>query len=94
MIAPLGFGGRIVLPGLGCIGQALLPLLPRHLVLAPGHTAAIDPDPAGQAQALAQGARFVRERLGAHNLDAVLGARLGPGDFLVNLSVDSAVPRR
>jgi homospermidine synthase len=86
--AALRFEGRLVVLGCGCIGQAVLPLLLRHVVVDPSRIVAIDAHGAGRELFAAAGAACVQQRLTAHNLDATLGAYLAPGDFLLNLSVD------
>jgi len=82
------FAGRLVLLGFGCIGQAVLPLVWRHVATTPSQVTVIDPDSSLARRAAEQGVAFVCERVGAHNLDAVLGVALKAGDVLLNLSVD------
>ncbi|MDH5331554.1 MAG: saccharopine dehydrogenase NADP-binding domain-containing protein [Aquincola sp.] len=87
-IARQPFGGRLVVLGLGSIGQAVLPLLLRHLAIDAADIVTIDADRALARHAREQGVSFAHERVTAHNLDAVLRACLRAGDFLINLSVD------
>jgi len=82
------FPGRVVLLGFGCVGQASLPLLLRHLTLEPGRVLALSADGRGQDVARRFGVRLERQRVTPRNLGAVLGKCLASGDFLVNLSVD------
>ncbi|MGE5651634.1 MAG: homospermidine synthase [Bacillota bacterium] len=82
------FHARLVMVGFGSIGQAILPLLLRHLD--------IDPEQIIILSATAQGDRIAREYrvalrvqpLTRENYRAVLAPLLGEGDFLLNLSVD------
>lgn len=82
------FAGRLVMLGFGCIGQAVLPLLLRHLALAPRQLVAISAGTEGEAVARESGIALLHERVTTHNLHAVLGQHLSRGDFLLNLSVD------
>jgi homospermidine synthase len=82
------FAGRLVLLGFGCIGQAVLPLLLRHIDLAPVRIVVVSPGDAGAAVAGDAGVHRLAVGLTADNLRAVLTPLLGPGDFLLNLSVD------
>ncbi|HJV50871.1 MAG TPA: saccharopine dehydrogenase NADP-binding domain-containing protein [Noviherbaspirillum sp.] len=82
------FRARLVMVGFGSVGQAVLPLLLRHLD--------IDPEQIVILSAAAEGARIAREYRVAHrvqpltreNYRALLEPLLGEGDFLLNLSVD------
>jgi homospermidine synthase len=67
-------GGRIVMVGCGSIGQALLPLLPKHVRTAAPVTV-LSMDERGRGIAAAQGAQF-------------LHCHVKPGDLLLNVSVD------
>jgi len=82
------FGGRLVMVGFGCIGQGVLPLLLRHVELAPARIQVVAATRAGAAAAQSFGVGFSATPLTAANLEAVLGPLLGEGDFLLNLSVD------
>ena len=82
------FAGRLVMLGFGCIGEAVLPLLLRHLRLEPRQVVAISADAEGAAVASEFGIALLHERITEHNLRQVLGPHLGTGDFLLNLSVD------
>jgi homospermidine synthase len=82
------FGGRIVLLGHGSVGQAVLPLLLRHIDVAPRRITIVKPGSAGLQSALEQGVAVKAARITRDNLREVLAPLLGEGDFLVNLSVD------
>jgi homospermidine synthase len=80
--------GRLVMIGFGSIGQGVLPLLLRHVEIAPERITIITADEAGAAEAKEYGIRFLLEPLTRENFQAVLGPLLGPGDFCLNLSVE------
>jgi len=82
------FSGRLVMVGFGCIGQATLPLLLRHIEMQPGQVLIVEPDETAMALARAQGATFLRQGLDADNYRRCLEPHLGAGDFLLNLAVD------
>jgi homospermidine synthase len=74
--------------GCGSIGQAVMPLLLRHLDLAPERITIVTADARGAAVAQTYGVAFDQTALTRENYRAVLGPLLGKGDFLLNLSVD------
>lgn len=82
------FTGRLVMVGFGCIGQGVLPLLLRHIEMAPEQILIIAPDRDGDAISAAFGVHRLQLGLTAENLRPVLQPLLGAGDFLLNLSVD------
>ncbi|MSR14285.1 MAG: homospermidine synthase [Gammaproteobacteria bacterium] len=83
------FNGRLVFVGFGSIGQGVLPLILRHIGgLAPTRITIVTADIAGQAEAARYGIAFKLEPLNQQNYRSVLDPLLGPGDFLLNLSVD------
>src|SRR3979411_312308 len=82
------FRGRLVIIGFGSIGQGVLPLLLRHIDLNPDQITIITAELRGQQVAAEYGARFVETALTRENYRGVLEKWLGPGDFLLNVSVD------
>ncbi|MGH8598544.1 MAG: homospermidine synthase [Gammaproteobacteria bacterium] len=83
------FHGRLVFVGFGSIGQGVLPLILRHIAgLTPQRITVVTADEAGRAEALRYGVAFERIPLTRTNYRAVLEPLVGPGDFLLNLSVD------
>ena len=82
------FGGRLVIVGFGCIGQATLPLLLRHIEMKPAQIVIVEPDGSLAELARAQGATFVQQRVDPDNFRQCLGPLLREGDFLLNLAVD------
>jgi homospermidine synthase len=74
--------------GCGTIGQAVLPMLLRHGVVAPERITILAGDARGQSLADAHGIAFRETPLTRDNHRAILEPLLGPGDFLLNLSVE------
>jgi homospermidine synthase len=77
---------RIVMLGLGSIGQATLPLLLRHLDVSPDRIEVFAADDRACGVAREFGVRLRVEPLDASNYRSLLA--LGPGTFLLNLSVN------
>ena len=82
------FRGRLVMVGFGCIGQATLPLLLRHIDMQPSQVLVVEPDEAAIALARSRGVPCLQQRLDADNYRQCLEPLVGAGDFLLNLAVD------
>src|ERR1700694_1591136 len=82
------FPGRILVVGFGSIGQGVLPLILRHIAIAPERLTIVTAEDKGNEEAVKYGIKFVKERLTRENYRRVLNPLLGRGDFLVNLSVE------
>jgi homospermidine synthase len=82
------FSGQLFMVGCGSIGQAMLPLLLRHLEIGPAQISIIAADDKGADIAREYDVDYTLCPLTRDNLPAVLGTRLQRGDFLLNLSVD------
>jgi homospermidine synthase len=82
------FSGRLVAVGFGSIGQGVLPLLLRHIDLRPQQITIVTAEPRGAEIAGEYGVRFVEQALTRQNFRRVLDPMIGPGDFLLNVSVD------
>jgi homospermidine synthase len=82
------FPGRVIMLGFGSIGQAMLPLLFRHLDLKPAQVRIISRGPDKSGVAAEYGVDFIAEPLRESNYVALLDKHLREGDFLLNLSVD------
>jgi len=82
------FDGNLVIVGFGSIGQGVLPLIRRHITIAPERITIVTAEPRGREEAEAFGIRFVIEPLTRENYRTVLQPLVGRGDFLLNLSVD------
>jgi len=82
------FAGRLVIVGFGSIGQGVLPLLLRHLGITPQQITIVTAEERGHDEARELGIRFILEPLTRENFVRVLDPLLGPGDFLLNVSVE------
>jgi homospermidine synthase len=82
------FSGRIVILGFGSIGQGVLPLILRHIDIEPSRISIITAEERGHAEATELGIRFILNPLTQQNYAAILEPLLGPGDFLLNVSVE------
>jgi homospermidine synthase len=82
------FSGRIVFVGFGSIGQGVLPLILRHIGTSADRITIVTAENAGRAEADHYGVKFVNSPLTPENHRRVLEPLVGPGDFLLNLSVD------
>jgi homospermidine synthase len=82
--------GPVVMIGFGSIGRGTLPLILRHFDLDKSKFTVIDPDDTHRAEADAAGVKFLKEAITRDNYDAVLSPLLGPGAFIVNVSVDTS----
>lgn len=82
------YAGRLVIIGFGSIGQGVLPLLLRHIEMQPDQLLVLSRrgDPSGVARAHGVPAEAVE--LTPANLREELQRRVGPGDFVLNLSVN------
>jgi len=82
------FDARLVMLGFGSVGQGVVPLILRHIAVPPEAITIVTAEPRGREVAAEYGLRFVQEPVTRDNLDRLLRPLLGPGDFLLNLSVD------
>lgn len=82
------FGGQLVILGFGCIGRGVLPLLLRHIAIRPEQIRIITEHESHRAVADACRVALRAQPVTPENYDAVLREELGPGDFLLNLSVN------
>jgi homospermidine synthase len=80
--------GRLLMVGFGCIGQAVLPLLLRHLEIRPQQISIIATSDKGAAIAREFGVAFLQHTLTRQNYIPLLEPLLRKGDFLLNLSID------
>ncbi|TLD46824.1 MAG: Homospermidine synthase [Accumulibacter sp.] len=84
----VGFPGRLVLVGFGCIGQGLLPLILRHIDVNPAMITVVAADAAGRGVAEQAGVRLLTHVLRPANYCQILDPLVGHGDFLINVAVD------
>lgn len=82
------FKGRVVVLGCGSIGQALVPLIGRHLEGIYGRLMVLSADEAGRNITERCGAKFVHAHLRPGNYRSTLKNFVSGGDLLLNLSID------
>src|SRR5688500_6312338 len=82
------FSGKLVFVGFGCIGQGVLPLLLRHLDIAPAQIIIITDNESGRSEADHYQIPFNVCPLTISNYKEILGSILSPGDFLLNVSIN------
>lgn len=76
--------------GCGSIGQGILPLIFKHLAIKPSQLSIIEADKRGVATAKEFGVKHAVCALTKQNYKKEIQKRLGKGDFLLNLSVDTS----
>ena len=84
------FGGRLLMVGFGCIGRGVLPLLLRHVAIRPAQIRIVTDRDAQREVAAGHGIAMRVEVLTRDNYRRILAEELGPGDFLLNLSINVA----
>jgi homospermidine synthase len=84
----VAFPGRLIMVGFGSIGRGVLPLILRHVGMAPDQITIVTADESGEQVAAEYGVRFIKHPLTRENFKNVLDPLVGRGDFLLNLSVD------
>lgn len=82
------FNGNILIIGCGSIGQGVIPLLLRHFSVPPERITVVTADSRGEDVAREYGIRFIIDPLLPHNHQDIVRSHIGPGDFLLNVSVD------
>src|SRR3990167_9549594 len=84
----LKFTNKILMVGFGSIGQAVLPLIFRHLEITPSQVKILSKKEDGMDIAKEYGVHFFTTELTKDNYWNIVLQHLSPGDFLLNLSVD------
>ena len=82
------FSRRMVMLGLGSIGQGVLPLIFKHIDMKPEQITVLTADERGRDVARDYGVAAHVSPLTRENYRDLLAPHLGQGDFLVNLSVE------
>lgn len=84
------FDGRLLLIGCGSVSRCFQPLLFRHIDMDFTRLTVLDFEDRVDSvpETIAAGARYDRHRLTRENLAAMLAARVGPGDIVVDLAWD------
>ena len=84
------FSGKVLMVGCGSIGQAILPLIFKHLAISPKQLTIIEADKRGVKVAAKYKVKHQVAPLTKANYKAEISKRVGKGDFLLNLSVDTS----
>ena len=83
------FNGHLIIIGFGCIGQAVLPLILRHIGgLTAERITIVTAHDRGREEADHYGVRMLKIPLTQDNYRKVLDRLVEEGDFVLNLSVD------
>jgi homospermidine synthase len=86
VLAKVFYENQIIIVGFGSIGQALLPLLFKHLDLKPSQIVIFSKDKDGEQLAQERGIEFNCISITSDNMKSTLEPRLNSGDFLLNMS--------
>lgn len=86
----VAFEGRLAMVGFGCIGRGVLPLLLRHIAIRPEQIRIITDHDTHREVADEYGIAMRIEEITRENYQTILTEELGPGDFLLNLSINVA----
>src|SRR3990167_8916432 len=84
----LAFNGKLIMIGFGSVGQAVLPLIFRHIRISPSDVTIISKKDDGLHIAKEFGVTFIQESVTPDNYLKLLNEHVKAGDFLLNLSVD------
>lgn len=82
------FSRKIIMLGFGTIGQAILPLIFRHIELSPQQVTILTKKNDSEAIAKEYGVNLEYVCITKENYQSTLSGRLHEGDLLLNLSVD------
>ena len=83
--------GRLLMIGYGSVGQAMLPMVLRHIDIDPRKITVLE---AGDNSELfderfhGSGIEYIIEEIIEENLDSELSRHVGPGDFVINVSLN------
>ena len=84
----LAFNKKLLMIGFGGIGQAVLPLIFRHIQIKPEQVTIITKNSDKESLANQYGIRLINTAVTKDNYQSLLDDYLHEGDFLLNLSVD------
>ena len=85
------FGGRILILGFGGVGQTMLPMILRHLSMDPHKITILEKDNHTELfyrKYNGTGVKYIIREIVKVNMDRELSRHLGPGDMLINLSLN------
>ena len=89
------FSKKILFVGYGAVAECTLPILFKHIKVAPRDVTVIDFEAKEEKlrEWTAMGVRFVRDRVTQENLDKILSKHLSTGDVLIDLAwnIDACV---
>ncbi len=82
------FRNKILFVGYGAVAECTLPILFKHLKVAPGNVTVMDFEDRSEKlkKWTAKGVRFVRDRVTEKNLGSLLGQYVGAGDVIIDLA--------
>jgi len=82
------FPNKILFVGYGAVAECTLPILFKHLKVAPQNVTVMDFEDRSEKlrKWVDKGVRFVRDRITEENLGSLLGKYLGAGDLLVDVA--------
>jgi homospermidine synthase len=84
----VSFEKKMLIVGFGAIGQAVLPLILRHIAIKPEQITIVTKNEEGKDVSEKYGISFHATPVTKDNYESILEKYLSPGDFLLNLSVD------
>jgi homospermidine synthase len=94
MAAKTPFGGRILMIGYGSVGRCVLALLEHHVEIPADRLTVIEAHESYDHDALnayvERGLCYVVAEIVRENLPEIIGAHVGPGDLLINVSMNVA----
>lgn len=84
----LNFSKRILFVGFGFVARCTLPVLLKHVDVAPGNITILEyePDDAAIRPWIEQGVNFVQAKVTPDNLGELLGRHVAAGDMLIDLA--------
>jgi homospermidine synthase len=82
------FGKRVLLIGFGSVAQCTLPVVLKHLKVAPTNITVMDFEDRSEQMKryLPLGVKFVREKITPENMGAILGKYVADGDLIIDLA--------
>lgn len=84
----ISFGNKILFVGYGAVAECTLPILFKHLEVRPENVTVMDfEDRSAKLEPwIAQGVKFVRDRITEKNMGSLLGKHVGAGDIIIDLA--------
>ena len=85
------FNGRLLILGFGGVGQTMLPMMLKHIALNPRKVTVLEKDnhlDLFKEKYSHTGVKYVIKEVLRDNMDSVLSQYAGPGDMIINLSLN------